>query len=42
MFILNISGNLLDCVGFEVLTLVVVMKSSIFWDIIPCRLLLVN
>jgi hypothetical protein len=26
------------CVGFEVLT-AVVMKSSIFWDITPCSLL---
>jgi hypothetical protein len=30
-----------SCVGFEVLT-VVVMKSSTFWDITPCSALKVN
>jgi hypothetical protein len=30
-----------DCIGFEVLT-AVVMKSSVFWDITPCSSLKVN
>jgi hypothetical protein len=32
---------IMNCVGFEVLT-VVVMKSTIFWDITPCSLLRIN
>jgi hypothetical protein len=34
---LEIAGNTLKLVGFEVLT-VMVLKSSIFWDITPCRI----
>jgi hypothetical protein len=33
--------HLTNCVGFEVFT-AVVMKSIIFWDVTPCRLLSCN
>jgi hypothetical protein len=35
------SINIIDDVGFEVLT-VVVLKTTIFWDITPCSPLRVN
>jgi hypothetical protein len=35
------SSVFFNYVGFEVIT-VVVMKSAIFWDIMPCSLLKVN
>jgi hypothetical protein len=40
-FLENIHEHVMDYAGFEVLT-AVVMKSSIFWDIMPCGPLEVN
>jgi hypothetical protein len=37
----NLKAHTVNCVGFQVVT-AVVMKSSVFWDIAPCCLMKVN